>query len=143
MPKPYRGCISFGTGVVATKCQKQKLNVKSSTEGELVGVSDFMPNMVWVRMFIEAQGYSLEENILFQDNQSAIKIELNGKKSSGQKTKHMDNRFFWIKDRISKERINIEYCPTLKMLADFFTKPLQGSFFFSKIQGLCVRVPTC
>lgn len=54
-------------GVVATKCQKQKLNVKSLTEGEIVGVSDFMPNMIWVRMFIEVQGYRLEENTLFQD----------------------------------------------------------------------------
>ena len=88
-----------------------------------------MPNMIWVRMFIEAQGYKLEENILFQDNQSAIKIEKNGKKSSGQKTKHMDNRYFWIKDRLSTEGIEIKYCPTLKMLADFFTKPLQGSLF--------------
>ena len=88
-----------------------------------------MPNMIWVRMFIEAQGYKLEENILFQDNQSAIKIELNGKRSSGQKTKRMDNRYFWIKDRLTTEGIKIEYCPTLKMLADFFTKPLQGSLF--------------
>ena len=79
-------CISFRTGVVATKCQKQKLNIKSLTEGEIVGVSNFMPNMVWVRMLVEAQGYKLEENILFQDNQSAIKVKLNGKKSSGQKT---------------------------------------------------------
>ena len=35
------GCISFGWGVLATKCQKQKLNAESSTEGEIVGVSDF------------------------------------------------------------------------------------------------------
>ena len=123
------GCISFGWGVVLTKCQKQKLNVKSSTEGEIVGVSDYLPNMIWGRMFIEAQGYPMEELILYQDNQSAIKIEKNGKKSSGQKTKHMDNRYFWIKDRLESEKIKVVYCPTLQMLADFFTKPLQGTLF--------------
>ena len=123
------GCTSFGWGVLLTKCQKQKLNTKSSTEGEIVGVSDFMPNMIWARMFLEAQGFILNENTLYQDNQSAIKIEENGKRSSGQKTKHMDNRYFWIKDRLESEGIQVEYCPTGKMLADFFTKPLQANLF--------------
>ena len=123
------GCISFGWGVLLTKCQKQKLNTKSSTEGEIVGASDYMPNMIWGRMFLESQGFLLNESILYQDNQSAIKIEENGKRSSGQKTKHMDNRYFWIKDRLSTEGIKVEYCPTEQMLADFFTKPLQGSLF--------------
>ena len=48
---------------------------------------------------------------------------------SGQKTKHMDNRFFWMKDRLSDEKIKVRYCPTEKMIADYFTKPLQGQLF--------------
>ena len=80
-------------------------------------------------MFLNEQGFEIDKNILFQDNQSAIKIELNGKRSSSQKTKHMDNRYFWIKDRLSNERIKVRYCPMEKMIADFFTKPLQGSLF--------------
>jgi hypothetical protein len=123
------GVISFGWGVLLTKCQKQKLNTKSSTEGEIVGVSDYLPNMIWARMFLEAQGTILKENILYQDNQSAIKIEKNGKASGGQRTKHMDARYFFIKDRIESENITIEYCPTELMMADFFTKPLQGNLF--------------
>merc|ERR1712113_629732 len=109
------GASSWGWGVVNTKCQKQKLNVKSSTEGEIVGVSDFLPNMIWARMFLEEQGYTIKKNTLYQDNQSSMKIILNGKRSSGTKTKHMDNRFFWIKDRLQSEGIKVEYCPTSKM----------------------------
>ena len=123
------GALSWGWGIVNTKCQKQKLNVKSSTEGEIVGVSDFLPNMIWARMFLEEQGYTIKKNTLYQDNQSSMKIILNGKRSSGTKTKHMDNRFFWIKDRLQSEGIKVEYCPTSKMIADFFTKPLQGALF--------------
>ena len=104
-------------------------HVKSSTEGEIVGVSDFLPNMIWSRMFLKEQGYVIQENVLYQDNQSAMKVILNGKRSSGQKTKHMDNRFFWIKDRLTGEDIKVFYCPTGKMIADFFTKPLTGSLF--------------
>ena len=123
------GLMSWGWGVLLSKSQKQKLNTKSSTEGEIVGVSDYLPNVIWARMFLKEQGFIVDENILYQDNQSAIKIEENGKRSSGQKTKHMDNRYFWIKDRLNSENIKIRYCPTEKMIADFFTKPLQGNLF--------------
>ena len=123
------GAISWGVGVLMSKSRKQKLNTKSSTEGEIVGVSDYLPNMIWTKRFLQEQGINIEENILHQDNQSAIKIERNGRRSSGQKTKHIDNRYFWIKDRIETEGIHVKYCSTEKMIADFFTKPLQGSLF--------------
>ena len=118
-------------GMVRTfeQVPKKKLNTKSSTKAKIVGVSDSIPNVIWARVFLEAQGFTIEENILFQDNQSAIKIEENGKSSSGQKTKHMDNRYFWIKDRLQYEGIKVEYCPTEKMIVDFFTKPPQGDLF--------------
>ena len=106
--------------------QKQKLNTKSSTEGEIVGVSDFLPNMIWVSMFLEAQGFSLEENILYQDNESAMKIVLKGKRSCSAKTKHMNHRYFWIKDRLENEKIKVKHC---KMVPEVFTKPLKGSLF--------------
>jgi hypothetical protein len=38
-------------------------------------------------------------------------------------------RYFFAHDRIQNGEIEIEYCPTEEMLADFFTKPLQGSLF--------------
>ena len=110
-----------------SKCQKQQLNTKGSTEAEIVGVSNYLPNLIWTRMLLEAQGFSIEENILFQDNQSAIKIEYNGKASSVQKTKYMDKIYIWIKARLQSEGIKVEYRPTEKMIADFFTKPLQGA----------------
>ena len=115
--------------IVHSKSSIPKLNVKSSTEGEIVGVSDFLPNMIWARMFLQEQGYTLKNNTLYQDNQSAMKIILNGRRSSGSKTKHMDNRYFWIKDRLESEGIEVKYCPTANMIADFFTKPLQGMAF--------------
>jgi hypothetical protein len=60
------------------KSTKQKLNTKSSTEAEVVGMSDYIPNTIWLRMFLKAQGYSVTSNILYQDNQSAKRLEKNG-----------------------------------------------------------------
>ncbi len=58
-----------------------------------------------------------------------MKILKNGKASSGQKTKHRAARYFFIKDRCESEGIDIKYCPSEIMIADFITKPLQGNLF--------------
>ena len=123
------GCSSFGSGVVMSRSSKQKLNSKSSTEAEVIGVSDMLPYNLWTVYFLEAQGYELSNNILYQDNQSAIRLEKNGLRSAGNKSRHINIRFFLIKDCASREEITIIYCPTYRMLADFLTKPLQGKLF--------------
>jgi hypothetical protein len=123
------GVVSFGIGAVMSKSSKQKLNVKSSTEAELVGASDYLPYPIWAKKFLAAQGYVLKENVFYQDNQSTIRFERNGRKSCGPNSRHIDIRYFFIKDRIGLETIDVQHCPTEQMLADFFTKPLQGSLF--------------
>ena len=123
------GCISFGKGMIISKSLKQKLNTKSSTEAELVGATDILPANLWTKYFIEAQGYNLTENDFNQDNKSAMKMEKNGRSSAGQGSRHIHIRFFWIRDRIAQEGINLLHCPTYKMVADYFTKPLQGEMF--------------
>ena len=57
------GATSLGRGAIMCKSTKQKLNTKSSTEAEVVGSSDYLPNTIWARMFLAEQGYELTENI--------------------------------------------------------------------------------
>jgi len=109
--------------------KKKKLNTKSLTEAEVVGSSDYLPNVIWAKMFLAEQGHELPNNVFYQDNQSAIRLEKNGRASCGQKSRHIDIRYFFMKDRFESEKISVVYCPTEEMLADFFTKPLQGSLF--------------
>jgi hypothetical protein len=122
------GCITFGRGTLMMKSEKQKLNTKSSTEAEVVGNSDLAPDAIWAQRFLSAQGYDLKVE-LPQDNTSAIKMETNGLSSCGKKSKHIDIRYFWLKDRIARGELEVKYCPTEHMIADFFTKPLQGKLF--------------
>jgi hypothetical protein len=103
--------------------------VKCSTEGELVGVDDIMPIIIWTRQFLLEQGYGIVENLLLQDNKSSILLERNGKGSSGKRTRHINIRYFFITDRVNMKEVSIEWCPTKDMVADFMTKPLQGSHF--------------
>ena len=88
-----------------------------------------MPHLCWKNYFLECQGYNVYSTIMYQDNQSAIILENNGRATSSNRTKYPNIRYFFITDRIKKGDLHIEYCPTDNMLADFFTKPLQGKKF--------------
>jgi hypothetical protein len=123
------GAMSLGWGVLHTKSSKQKLTTKSSTEAEVVGLSEYVPYNIWLINFLGEQGYKIKENIIYQDNESAIKMEKNGRNSCTGNSRHISIRYFFVKDRVDKGEMKIEHCPTYKMLADFFTKPLQGKAF--------------
>ena len=58
-----------------------------------------------------------------------MRIENNSRGSSGKRTRHIAIRYFFIADRISNKELRVEYCPTEDMVADLFTKPLQGALF--------------
>ena len=121
--------MTMGSGAVIAKSLKQKLNTRSSTEAELVGVDDIASNVIWTNYFLGEQGYDTAGSIVYQDNQSAILLEKNGNKSKGKRSKHINVRYFFVKDRIKNGEMSVEWCPTGEMLGDFFTKPLQGEKF--------------
>jgi hypothetical protein len=121
--------MTLGKGAIFSKSTRQRLNTKSSTEAELVGVDDAMPQILWTRYFLQAQGYLVKDSKLYQDNQSTMLLAKNGKKSSGKRTRHINIRYFFVSDRVKSKEVSIDYCPTGDMIADFFTKPLQGSGF--------------
>ena len=130
--------ISFGIGALHTKSTKQKLNTKSSTEAELVGVSEYLPYHIWLINFFEYQGYKVKKKLLFQDNESTIRMEGNGRNSCTGNSRHLDIRFFFIHDRVKTRKVDVVYYPTDKMVANFFTKQLQGSIF-KKIRASVMR----
>ena len=123
------GGASFGRGIFMNMSRKQRINTSSTTESEVVGVSDYLPNTIWLMRFLEAQGYKLKTSIMYQDNTAAIQLEKHGKKSSSRRTRHFDIRIFNVRDKLRNNNIEVVYCPTEKMVADFFTKPLQASQF--------------
>ena len=121
--------MSFGRGIINSKLTKQKLNTKSSTKVELVAVSDYIPNHIWIIIFLKFQGYNIKEKILYQDNQSEIKMEINGRNSCKGNSRHIDIRYIFVYDIVKKGQLKVMYCPTDQMLGDFFTKSLQGGIF--------------
>jgi hypothetical protein len=92
------GAMSMGKGTAYGTSTRQRLNTKSSTEAELVGVNEVLPQILWIRYFLQEQGYTATESIVYQDNQSAILLEKNGKASSSKWTRHIKIRYFFVTD---------------------------------------------
>ena len=59
-----------------------------------------MPNLIWNRYWLDAQGYDFFDNIFFQENKSAILLENDGKASSSKRTKHITIRYYFVTDCI-------------------------------------------
>ena len=132
--------ISLFKGGVYVKSSKQKLNTKSSTETELVGLSDSLSMIIWIRNFLVAQGYCLSAAVVYQDNKSTITLATKGA-SNSERTRHVALRFFFVKDRIESGEVSIQYLPTGAMIADLLTKPLQGSQF-RRLRGELLNLVT-
>ena len=86
--------MSLGRGMAMSYSWKQKINMKSSTEAEIVGVDDFLAYILWAIYFLQEQGYDLEPSLVYQENLSAILLEMNGKASSSKRTKHIKVKYF-------------------------------------------------
>ena len=108
---------------------KQKSNTKSSIEPKLIGASDYIALIVWIKKFLREKIYKIRRIVFFQDNTSAMKLESNELQSYGEKSRHTDIKFFFTKDVLKRENIELKHCPTERMIADHFTKPLQGALF--------------
>ena len=115
-------------GTVFARSVKQKIVTKSSTECEIVGVSDGLSQVIWTRDFLIAQGHSMAPATLYQDNTSTMAMIAKGRATS-ERTRHVNIRYFFVKDRVDAGEIVIEHMPTRLMIADILTKPLQGELF--------------
>ena len=93
----------------------------------MIGVADLMPQMMWTGYFLKAQVVAVVDTSLYHDNKSSMLLGKNGRASSGKRTRYIDIQFYFVANRVASGDLRIEHC----MLADYFTKPLQGAFFIA------------
>ena len=118
-----------GWGCPINVSAKQKLNTDSPTMEEVVAVGQLLRLVMWVQLFLKEQGYPTETNRLYQDNNSAILLEKNGKSSSSKRTRAINIQYFMVTDLVKRGELDIAHCPTDEMIGDYFTKILQGTKF--------------
>jgi hypothetical protein len=128
--KSHSGCaIVLGlSGPVHVKSTKQKIVTKSSTESELVALSDYASQAIWTRNFVTAQGYDVGPAVLHQDNMSCMALMKRGGPASA-RSRHINIRYFWVKERVDGKEAVVRHLRTEKMFVNVMTKPTQGQQF--------------
>jgi len=109
-------------GPISWKSSKQHIIALSSTEAEYISLTDAANEAMWLRNFdreIKNQSNTVE---IFEDNQSAI--HLSSDNIFSHRTKHIEVRYHFIREKVLNKDIKLTYCPTDLMIADIFTKPL-------------------
>jgi hypothetical protein len=135
--KSHTGCsIVLGeAGPLFAKSSKQKIVTKSSTEAELVGLSDTASQAIHLRNFIIAQGYETGPAVIYQDNMSCMALIKRGGPGS-ERSRHINIRHFWLSEKVAQEEVIIQHLGTADMFANILTKPVQGAQFDREREGL-------
>ena len=69
-------------------------------------------------LWFDVEGYPLDKNLVYCDNQSTMKLKLNSKASSRKQTCHFNIKYFFITDLLNRGEIQTQYCPTDYMVDD-------------------------
>ena len=74
---------------------------------------------------MESQGCYVEDVYVYQDNQSVILLETNGRESVGKGTRHVKIKYFFVTDKVKDKELNILYGPTKQILQMFIQNNCQ------------------
>lgn len=123
----------YGEGAVSWASKKQPIVTLSTTEAEYVSAANGACQAVWLRNVLKSIGSDQKEKtVLFCDNSSTIKLSKNAVLHG--RSKHIQVRYHFIRELVSDEVIELEYCSTQDQVADIMTKPVKREVF-EKLRG--------
>jgi hypothetical protein len=120
--------VYLNDALISWKSKGQRQVTLSSTEAEYVAIADICIELVFVKMLIESLGLKVMLPIQVQgDNIGAIFLA--GNSTSGQRTRHIDIRYHYVRELVEQGIINISFVKTLENDADVYTKNLSADLF--------------
>jgi hypothetical protein len=121
--------IKLFNGLIAWKANKQDTVTTSTTEAELLALSQVAKEALFTsRLLQELQIELVTPVITIQcDNKQTIRLVTEEVSRLQTKLRHVDIHNHWIRQEVSTGRIKVEYVPSSAMLADGFTKVLSGN----------------
>jgi hypothetical protein len=100
----------------------------SSTEAEYIALCYAVQELLYLRQLSNELGVKTDLSIpVYEDNQSTIKMANNVDQHG--RSKHIDVRHYFVKEKVANKEFNIQYVSTHAMIADIFTKPLPQPAF--------------
>ncbi|GJT06502.1 retrovirus-related pol polyprotein from transposon TNT 1-94 [Tanacetum coccineum] len=117
------GCMQLlGDRLVSWSSKRQKSAMISSTEAEYIAMSGCCTQILWMRSQLTDYGLGFNKIPMYCDNKSAIALCCNNVQHS--RSKHIDIRFYFIKEQVENGVVELYFVNTEYQLADIFTKAL-------------------
>lgn len=123
-------------GLISWQSKKQRTVALSTVEAEYMALSSALQEVLWFRtLFKELEPIvKVKPFVLYCDNQGTIQLAKNDIVT--QKTKHIDVRHHFVKEKILNKEIVLEYLPTDKMISDILTKSLPKNKHVNFVKSL-------
>ena len=118
--------IRFNGAALLWASTRQQSITLSSMEAELVAGSETTRSSVCISFLLKELNYELVPKLLI-DNQAVIKLVHNPQ--SHKRSKHIEVRHYYIREKFQRGLIDIQHVPSAEQLADIFTKPLVKPIF--------------
>jgi len=137
--KSTTGYVFFlSDGVISWGSKKQSTVALSTTEAEYMALTETTKEAIWLRRILSELGFTRQEpTVVYEDNQSAIALANNPVHHG--RTKHIDIKYHFVRNRVESQEIRVEYVPTDEMVADALTKPLSGPTFAKLVERMNLR----
>jgi hypothetical protein len=108
---------------VSWASKRQPTVALSTTEAEYMALSAAAREAVWMqRLFMELRFDAADSITINVDNQSCISLAKNP--SFHARTKHIDIRHHFVREKVESGVVDLVFCPTKEMVADVLTKAL-------------------
>ncbi len=121
-------CFLLADGAVSWLSQRQPVVALSSTEAEYVALSSAAQQGVWMRSLLKDLGHEQKTaTVIAEDNQGAICLARNP--IAHRKTKHIELRHHFIREKIADGTLELRFVGTNEMAADLLTKALPRATF--------------
>lgn len=127
-------CFMYANGTVSWASRKQKCISLSTAEAEYCAITEATKEALHLRQLLNDLGQYHEKITILNDNQAAQHIASNPVVSA--KSKHIDIKLHFIREKIEHGLIELKYLPTELMTADVLTKALSKPRFENLIKKL-------
>ncbi|KAL0410576.1 UNVERIFIED_CONTAM: Copia protein [Sesamum latifolium] len=127
--KSTTGFVYFmGSSAFTWNSKKQPIVTLSTCEAEYVAVASCVCHAIWLRGLLKELNFQQKNPTeIFVDNKSAIALAKNP--VFHERSKHIDTKYHFIRDCISKKEVKLEYVKSQDQIADIFTKALKFDSF--------------
>ena len=120
--------ILLNDSAISWKCERQPVVALSTTEAELIATTSGGKEVIALRRLLKDMGHEqVDATTVYEDNQGCIYLMHNDLKNK--RTKHIDIKYFWLKQQIDEKKVELLFCPTQEMIADIMTKSLPRESF--------------